>query len=203
MYRPALMLSLLGRSGARVIRHLTNLKNFDPASARSIPSLQHIACPPEGEGYHCFSSQVWHGTRSPTPPDVSIPLRNWQNDTVGDFILPGSIFNVPVRKDILQRVVRWQMAKRQQGTHKTKTRSEVRGGGRKPHPQKGTGQARSGSIRAAQAKASEGRLTVLDTLALEGFKTRDLDERLDVLYKDSPRRSILMIDSAKDGVDGG
>ena len=128
------------------------LQNFDPASARSIPSLQHIACPPEGErterispfiqvsgtgllslligrmqsnlssekeclageGYHCFSSQVWHGTRSPTPPDVSIPLRNWQNDTVGDFILPGSIFNVPVRKDILQRVVRWQMAKRQQ-----------------------------------------------------------------------------------------
>ena len=63
---------------------------------------------------HCFSSQVWHGTRSPTPPDVSIPLRNWQNDTVGDYILPGSIFNVPVRKDILQRVVRWQMAKRQQ-----------------------------------------------------------------------------------------
>jgi large subunit ribosomal protein L4 len=64
--------------------------------------------------------------------------------------LPGDIFNVPVRLDILHRVVRWQRAKAQQGTHKAKDRSEVRGGGRKPWRQKGTGRARQGSIRAPQ-----------------------------------------------------
>lgn len=61
--------------------------------------------------------------------------------------LPGSVFNVPVRVDILKRVVRFLRAQWQQGTHKTKRRSEVSGGGRKPWPQKGTGRARHGSIR--------------------------------------------------------
>lgn len=60
----------------------------------------------------------------------------------------GDVFSVPVRVDILHRVVRWQRARMQQGTHKTKNRAEVSGGGRKPHPQKKTGQARQGSRRA-------------------------------------------------------
>ncbi|GIL46674.1 hypothetical protein Vafri_3607 [Volvox africanus] len=61
--------------------------------------------------------------------------------------LPGAAFNVPVRLDILHRVVRYWRAKWQQGTHKAKRRGEVRGGGRKPWPQKKTGRARQGSIR--------------------------------------------------------
>lgn len=65
----------------------------------------------------------------------------------GVELLPGSVFNVPVRLDLLHRVVRWLRAAWQQGTHKAKRRSEVRGGGRKPWPQKGTGRARHGSIR--------------------------------------------------------
>lgn len=64
--------------------------------------------------------------------------------------VPGDIFGQPLRTDILHRVVRWQLARRQQGTHKTKTRSEVRGGGRKPWQQKGSGRARQGTIRAVQ-----------------------------------------------------
>ncbi|KAL8100980.1 uncharacterized protein LOC141687232 isoform X2 [Apium graveolens] len=62
----------------------------------------------------------------------------------------GDVFDVPIRKDIIHRVVRWQLAKRQQGTHSTKTISEVSGTGRKPWPQKGTGQARHGSKRGPQ-----------------------------------------------------
>lgn len=51
---------------------------------------------------------------------------------------------------LLLQVVRWQRAKARQGTHKTKDRSEVRGGGKKPWQQKGSGRARAGSIRAPQ-----------------------------------------------------
>ncbi|XP_074581913.1 uncharacterized protein LOC141838361 [Curcuma longa] len=66
------------------------------------------------------------------------------------MVLAGDVFDVPIRKDIVQRVVRWQLAKRQQGTHSTKTISEVSGTGRKAYPQKGTGRARHGSLRAPQ-----------------------------------------------------
>lgn len=54
---------------------------------------------------------------------------------------------MPLREDILQRVVVWQLAKRRQGTHCVKTLSEVSGSNRKPFPQKGTGRARQGQKR--------------------------------------------------------
>ncbi|KMZ72677.1 50S ribosomal protein L4 [Zostera marina] len=66
------------------------------------------------------------------------------------MVLAGGVFDVPIRKDLVHRVVRWQLAKRQQGTHSTKTISEVSGTGRKPWNQKGTGRARHGSLRGPQ-----------------------------------------------------
>jgi len=68
-----------------------------------------------------------------------------ENEEVGEIYLSADIFGLPVRKDILHRVVNWQLAKRQSGNHCAKTRPEVRGGKKKPHKQKGTGQARQGS----------------------------------------------------------
>ncbi|KAJ1428983.1 Ribosomal protein L4/L1e [Sesbania bispinosa] len=64
--------------------------------------------------------------------------------------IAGDIFDLPIRKDIIHRVVRWQLAKRQQGTHSTKTISEVSGTGRKPYKQKGLGRARHGTLRGPQ-----------------------------------------------------
>lgn len=84
--------------------------------------------------------------------DTTVPVHNLDSQEIGQYTLPGSIFGIPVRRDILHRVVRWQLAKRQQGTHKTKTRAEVSGGGRKPRPQKGQGKARIGTIRAGQMR---------------------------------------------------
>ena len=71
-------------------------------------------------------------------------------DKVGSTELDPSIFEVEVKAHLLHDAVRYQMAKRRQGTHAVKRRSDVRGGGKKPYKQKGTGRARQGTIRAAQ-----------------------------------------------------
>jgi large subunit ribosomal protein L4 len=64
--------------------------------------------------------------------------------------LPAEIFDVPVNVPLIHQVVVAQQAAARQGTHSTKTRGEVRGGGRKPYKQKGTGRARQGSVRSPQ-----------------------------------------------------
>ncbi|MCK4389631.1 MAG: 50S ribosomal protein L4 [Desulfobacterales bacterium] len=66
---------------------------------------------------------------------------------VSEINLVDEIFNVPVKQHVLHEVVRMQLANRRSGTAATKGRSEVRGGGQKPHRQKGTGRARAGSRR--------------------------------------------------------
>ncbi|GBD45094.1 50S ribosomal protein L4 [bacterium HR40] len=76
------------------------------------------------------------------------PVKNLAGEEVGTVELDETVFAVPVRPDILHRVVRWQLAKRRQGTHKAKTRGEVARSGKKIYRQKGTGRARHGSRRA-------------------------------------------------------
>ncbi len=72
---------------------------------------------------------------------------NNENKSVGTAELPEDIFGVEVRKGLLHEVVRNHLANKRQGTASTKTKGLVRGGGRKPYKQKGTGRARAGSIR--------------------------------------------------------
>jgi len=67
---------------------------------------------------------------------------------VSELELADAVFNDDVKGYLIHDMVRYQLAKRRQGTHKTKTRSEVSGGGKKPYKQKGTGNARQGCIRA-------------------------------------------------------
>jgi len=69
---------------------------------------------------------------------------------IEEIQLSDTVFGVEVNSDVMHQVVVAQLANKRQGTQSTKTRSEVRGGGRKPWRQKGTGNARQGSIRAAQ-----------------------------------------------------
>jgi large subunit ribosomal protein L4 len=77
-------------------------------------------------------------------------VRTLDNQEVGDIELAEEVFGLPVRRDILARVVNWQLAKRRAGTHKTKGISEISGTTRKPYKQKGTGRARQGSLRSPQ-----------------------------------------------------
>lgn len=69
---------------------------------------------------------------------------------VGSIELSESVFGLPVRADLLNRMVNWQLAKRRAGSHKTKGISEIRGTTAKPYRQKGTGRARAGSLRSPQ-----------------------------------------------------
>ncbi|MBQ9279641.1 MAG: 50S ribosomal protein L4 [Clostridia bacterium] len=79
-----------------------------------------------------------------------VDLLNMEGKKVGDIELSDEIFNIEVNEDVMHEVVINYLANQRQGTQSTKTRSEVRGGGKKPWKQKGTGRARQGSIRAPQ-----------------------------------------------------
>ena len=72
------------------------------------------------------------------------------NAAVGEIELADDVFGVPVRIDLLHRMVNYQLAKRRSGNHKTKIISEISGTTKKPYKQKGTGSARQGSLRSPQ-----------------------------------------------------
>ncbi|MBV8091384.1 MAG: 50S ribosomal protein L4 [Alphaproteobacteria bacterium] len=81
---------------------------------------------------------------------MKLTVQTLENEQVGDIELADEVFGLPVRRDILARVVNWQLAKRRAGTHKTKGISDIQGTTRKPYKQKGTGRARQGSLRSPQ-----------------------------------------------------
>lgn len=82
--------------------------------------------------------------------ELRVPVYSQTKDAVGEVELPAAIFAEPLRSHLLYETVKMQLANRRRGTHSTKTRAFVRGGGKKPWRQKGTGRARQGSTRAAQ-----------------------------------------------------
>ena len=81
---------------------------------------------------------------------AKVDVKNLKNEKTKDLTLNSDIFNVEVNDIVLKKAIDLQLKASRQGTAKTKTRSEVSGGGRKPWRQKGTGRARQGSIRATQ-----------------------------------------------------
>ncbi|MDU0968197.1 MAG: 50S ribosomal protein L4 [Actinomycetaceae bacterium] len=103
--------------------------------------------------------------------------------------LPAEIFDVELNIPLMHQVVVAQLAAARQGTHSTKTRGEVRGGGRKPWRQKGTGRARQGSIRAPQWRGGG---------VVHGPKPRDYSQRTPKKMKAAALRSALS-DRARNG----
>ncbi len=81
---------------------------------------------------------------------AKIDIKNLSGAVTGSMELNDEIFGIEPNQDAMSIVVRNQLANRRQGTQKTKTRSEVSGGGKRPYRQKGTGRARHGSTRSAQ-----------------------------------------------------
>jgi large subunit ribosomal protein L4 len=81
---------------------------------------------------------------------MQIEIKTLDNGSAGMAELPDEIFAITPREDVMARVVHWQLSKRRAGTHRTKGMGEVSGTTRKPYKQKGTGNARQGSLRAPQ-----------------------------------------------------
>jgi large subunit ribosomal protein L4 len=85
-----------------------------------------------------------------TRTDRQVDVRTPAGETSGSVTLPGELFDANANVSLMHQVVVAQLAAKRQGTHSTKTRAQVSGGGVKPYRQKGTGRARQGSIRAPQ-----------------------------------------------------
>jgi large subunit ribosomal protein L4 len=81
---------------------------------------------------------------------MKVAVKTLENKEVGEIEVSDSVFGAAIRKDILARMVQYQLAKRRAGTHKTKTVSEISGTTKKPWKQKGSGRARAGSLRSSQ-----------------------------------------------------
>ncbi len=131
---------------------------------------------------------------------MELQVTTLEGKAAGSVQLSDEIFGLEPRKDIIQRCVNWQLAKRQAGTHKTQGRADVWRTGKKMYKQKGTGGARHGSARVPQfrgggrahafalpkkvralalrhalsAKAKDGGLIVIESATLEAAKTKAL-----------------------------
>lgn len=154
---------------------------------------------------------------------AKVSVYNMDGKQVDELELNDSIFGVEIKNHLMHMSVVQQLANKRQGTQSAKTRAEVRGGGRKPWRQKGTGRARIGSIRAPHwtgggvvfapkprdysfklnkkekrialksalsAKVADGKFIVLDELAFDGIKTKDMVKVLDNL---SVKKALICI----------
>jgi len=114
--------------------------------------------------------------------DRNVDVIDIKGKKAGSVVLPGSIFDVPTNIPLMHQVVVAQLAAARQGTHATKTRGEVAGGGKKPFRQKGTGNARQGSIRAPHFTGGG---------IVHGPQPRDYDQRTPKKMKQGALRSAL------------
>lgn len=123
------------------------------------------------------------------------------NKKAGSVDLADGVFGAEVRKDIIARMVNYQLAKRRGGNHKTKTVSEIRGTTAKPWNQKGTGRARAGTLRAAQFR---GGATIFGPVVRDHShklpkKVRKLALRSALSSKQADGKLIILEDATLDG----
>ncbi len=129
---------------------------------------------------------------------VKCDVITMENKSAGTIDLAEAVFNVPIRKDILARVVNWQLAKRRAGTHKVKVISDISGTTAKPWRQKGTGRARASSLRSTQFR---GGATKFGPVPRDhGFKMPKKVRRLALCSALSSKQAegkLIVIDQAK------
>ncbi len=122
---------------------------------------------------------------------MEVDVFNMQGQKVSSVELPAAIFEAPVNVDLMHQAYVRQMANARLGTHSTKGRSDVAGGGRKPWKQKGTGRARQGSIRAAQWVGGG---------KVHTPKPRDYSQSMPRKMRRAALRSALSVKAAEQGI---
>lgn len=129
---------------------------------------------------------------------AKIQLINVKGEKLKDLTLADTVWNIEPNDIVLKKAIDLQLAATRQGTAKTKTRSEVSGGGRKPWRQKGTGRARQGSIRATQWRGGgiAGGVTPRDYTFQINKKERALALKSALTYK-FQEKSLIVVDSIK------
>ena len=113
---------------------------------------------------------------------MELPVKNLQGEVTDSIVVSDAVFDVPFNQALVHQVLVGHLANRRVGTHSTKTRGEVRGGGRKPFMQKHTGRARQGSIRSPQFR--KGGITF-------GPKPRDYHHHTPVKMRHGAIRCLL------------
>lgn len=122
---------------------------------------------------------------------MEVDVFNMQGEKVRTIELPATIFEAPINVDLMHQAYVRQLANARLGTHSTKTRSEVSGGGRKPWRQKGTGRARQGSTRAPQWVGGGGVHTP---------KPRDYSQDMPRKMRRAALRSALSVKAAENNI---
>ena len=123
---------------------------------------------------------------------------NLNNKPVNEVDLPDLIFNIKILPDLIHQYLRYQNAKKRQGTHKTKTRSEVKGKAKKPFSQKGTGNARQGSSKAPHFRG--GAISMGPQIRDHSFSLNKKEKKLAlkcVLSEKNKNDEIIIIDDIK------
>ena len=131
---------------------------------------------------------------------MKLKVHNLDNKEVGDIELADEVFGLPLRRDILARVVNWQLAKRRAGTHKAKGISDISGTTKKPYKQKGTGRARQGSLRSPQFRG--GAVIFGPVVRDHGFDLQKKVRRLGLKTALSAKQAegkLVVIDAARVG----
>ena len=127
---------------------------------------------------------------------TKVEVKNIKNEKTEDLTLDAKVWNIEPNDIVLKKAIDLQLAATRQGTAKTKTRSEVSGGGRKPWKQKGTGRARQGSIRATQWRGGgiSGGVTPRDYTFKMNKKERVLALKSALTYK-AKEKELVVVDS--------
>ena len=115
-----------------------------------------------------------------------VNVYNMLGEIVEEIELDANVFGIEINQHVVYEVVKNQLANKRQGTQSTKTRSEVRGGGRKPWKQKGTGRARAGSLNAPNE------IIVIDKFDFDAPKTKAMVNLLSKLNAD--KKALIVMD---------